>query len=93
MINDPARNATIREAVTTIPEGLNVEEMPKPSMGGEDFAEYVQHVPGAMFRLGCQSSSVGAMLHSPHFDLDERALGIGARLMTRAVILQAGKGR
>lgn len=91
--NEPRLNATIREAATTVPEGLEVEEMPKPSMGGEDFAEYVQHVPGAMFRLGCQSSSIGAKLHSPLFDLDERALGIGVRLMTRAVILQAGKLR
>ena len=26
--------------------------MPRPSMGSEDFAAYLEHVPGTMFRLG-----------------------------------------
>lgn len=89
VVNDRALNDVIRQAAATLPEGLRVEEMPDPSMGGEDFAEYTQHVPGSMFRLGCQPSGGGAMLHSPHFDLDERCLGVGVRLLTRAVILRA----
>ena len=30
-----------------------VAVMPRPSMGSEDFAAYLEHVPGTMFRLGC----------------------------------------
>lgn len=89
VMNDAGLNDIIRESARTFPEGLDVEEMPNPSMGGEDFAEYTQHVPGSMFRLGCQPSMGGARLHSPHFDLDERCLGLGVRLLTRAVILRS----
>jgi len=89
VLNDAELNGVLRRAAGSLPEGLRVEEMPDASMGGEDFAEYTQHVPGSMFRLGCQPHGGGAMLHSPHFDLDERCLGIGVRLLTRAVILRA----
>lgn len=89
VVNDVVLNGLLREAAATFPEGLDVEEMAHPSMGGEDFAEYTQHVPGSMFRLGCQSKTGGAMLHSPHFDLDERCLALGVRLLTRAVIMRS----
>ena len=57
-------------------------------MGSEDFAQYLQHVPGAMFRLGCRGpTGGGSPLHSPTFDVDERSLAVGAKLFARAVIL------
>ena len=45
------------------------------SSGGEDFAWYLEHVPGAMARFGVWAGH-GPMrdLHQPTFDLDERAL-------------------
>ncbi len=89
VVNDVACTETIRLAARMIPDGLRVDEMSHASMGGEDFAEYLQHVRGAMFRLGCQPASGCSTLHSPEFDIDEKALGIGARLMARAVILRA----
>ncbi|MBM7414218.1 MULTISPECIES: M20 family metallopeptidase [Nocardiaceae] len=53
------------------------------SGGGEDFSWYLEHVPGAMARLGVWSG-VGPQLdiHQPTFDLDERALAVGVRTMT-----------
>ncbi len=88
VVND-ARAADIirRAAAATIgPEA--VEEIPRPSMGGEDFAGYLRSAPGAMFRLGVRSGERGAApLHSPHFDIDERALGVGAAILARCVIL------
>jgi len=89
VMNDRQLNDLLRQAAGSFPEGLNVVEMPHPSMGGEDFAEYTQRVPGSMFRLGCQSAGGAAMLHSPHFDLDERCLSLGVRLLVRAAILWA----
>jgi metal-dependent amidase/aminoacylase/carboxypeptidase family protein len=57
-------------------------------MGGEDFAFYLEQVPGAMLRLGCAPTAEPAPpLHSPHFDIDERCLAIGARVLARAVVL------
>ena len=66
----------------------HLEWIPKPSMGGEDFAVYLNHIPGAMFRLGCAGKSVGsALLHTPDFDVDEQALAVGAKVLARTVVL------
>ena len=90
VINDPGANATLREAAQRTLGLGNVEEVPRPSMGGEDFAAYLEMIPGAMFRLGVASGDrPAAPLHSPLFDIDERALGLGVRIIARAVILAA----
>lgn len=64
-----------------------VEPIPRPSMGSEDFSYYLEHVPGAMFRLGTCSEQIGREpLHSPHFDIDQRAIGCGVRLLAATAI-------
>jgi amidohydrolase len=57
------------------------------SSGGEDFAWYLEHVPGAMARLGVWPGH-GPMrdLHQPAFDLDERALPFGVRVLVNAAL-------
>jgi amidohydrolase len=57
------------------------------SSGGEDFAWYLEHVPGGFFRLGVWSGE-GEMrdLHRPTFELDERALAVGVRCMVHAAL-------
>ena len=88
--NDRPLTELIRDTAGEIvgPAGLDI--VPRPSMGGEDFAFYLDHVPGAMFRLGCASPEGGSPpLHSPNFDIDERSLLIGARILARAVVLWA----
>ena len=64
----------------------NIHEIPLPSMGGEDFSYYIERVPGAMFRLGTATTSPSAFLHSPNFDVDERAIGIGSRILARTAL-------
>jgi amidohydrolase len=52
-----------------------------PSMGGEDFAEFLQRVPGCLLRLGTGATpNTRHPLHHPAFDIDEQAMatGIGA---------------
>lgn len=50
----------------------------KPAMGGEDFAFYLQKIPGAFFYLGTKSSEATAYPgHHPLFDVDERCIGLG----------------
>lgn len=50
------------------------------SMGGEDFAWYLDEVPGALARLGVRTPGAPAFdLHQGTFDIDERALDIGVR--------------
>ncbi|MDH3308773.1 MAG: amidohydrolase, partial [Acidimicrobiia bacterium] len=47
------------------------------SMGAEDFADYLVHVPGALMRLGVAGDGPRVALHSARFDIDERALEVG----------------
>jgi amidohydrolase len=56
----------------------------EPSMGGEDFANYLSEAPGALLRLG--SSGRGHDLHSPGFILDEAAIGVGIRAGLAALL-------
>ncbi|MFF5990365.1 M20 family metallopeptidase [Prauserella flavalba] len=57
------------------------------SSGGEDFGWYLEHVPGAFARLGVWSGE-GSMrdLHQPTFELDERALLTGIRVMVHTAL-------
>jgi amidohydrolase len=59
----------------------------EPVMGGEDFAFYLQRVPGAFMMLGA-GDGMRYPHHSARFDIDERVLPLGVRLMT-AVALEA----
>ena len=58
------------------------------SMGGEDFAWFLDRVPGALARLGTTAAGEeGGDLHRPTFDADERALTVGVRLFVAAALL------
>ena len=61
-------------------------ELQKPSLGAEDFAEFLREVPGAMFRLGVASKKGCAPLHSSHFNPDERAVIIGIKVITESIV-------
>lgn len=92
--NHPAAAEVLREAIVEAlgPKALQLLE--RPSMGGEDFAGYLDHVPGAMLRLGVRSEHIGgAPLHSPLFDVDERALVAGAKILAQAAVLAADPSR
>jgi amidohydrolase len=58
------------------------------SMGGEDFAFYLEQVPGAMIRLGVgiPGSDTKFDIHQSAFDVDERAIGYGVRVMVQTAL-------
>ena len=64
-----------------------VKELQKPSLGAEDFAEFLNEIPGAMFRLGVSSSNGCAPLHSSKFDPDERAISVGIKVITESIVV------
>ena len=66
--------------------GKGKVELTPPVLGGEDFACYVEQVPGAMFRLGIRNRKIKAdkPWHSPEFIADEAALPFGTALMAAA---------
>jgi metal-dependent amidase/aminoacylase/carboxypeptidase family protein len=54
-----------------------------PNLGAEDFACYLQKVPGLFMFLGSRNPAKGidAMNHSDRFDIDEDALLVGVRAL------------
>lgn len=54
----------------------------------EDFALYLEHVPGALLWLGITNPQKGiaSLLHASDFDVDEDALVIGVRVVTRILL-------
>ncbi len=94
VINDPQLIELARMAAAEVIGTEGIDDIPRASMGSEDFAFYLDHVPGAMLRLGCRSEKTGGSpLHTAYFDLDERALPIGANVLARSLILQADPKR
>lgn len=64
-------------------EGVQV--LPEPSLGSEDFSLYLEHAPGAMFRLGVgRKDKPNYPLHHPQFAVDESAIVTGVVTMAYA---------
>jgi metal-dependent amidase/aminoacylase/carboxypeptidase family protein len=59
------------------------------SLGGEDFAWYLEHVPGAMARLGVRPPALDTAgdLHTPTFDPSEESIPLGTTLLTSTALL------
>ena len=94
VINDDRVTGLCAEVASALLGQENVQAIDSPSMGAEDFAGYLRHVPGCMMRLGVADADKPMHpLHSPYFDLDERALVIGAKLLARSVIAMARPDR
>jgi amidohydrolase len=69
----------------------NILRSEPPSLGAEDFADYLPVVPGCMIGLGAKVPGRKVTpLHTATFDIDETALVIGARLFT-GVLLEWSK--
>jgi amidohydrolase len=85
-VNEASSAAMIASAAAAVLGPDAVTETPQ-SLGGEDFAWYLHLVPGAMARLGTRAPGTltGGDLHQPTFDIDERAIGIGTRVLVATV--------
>jgi len=89
--NDGALTQRSREAASAF---LGAEQVVDVAlrMWAEDFAYYVQRIPGCFYYLGVQSDARGAQsqLHTPTFDVDEAALALGPGLMAWLAIHELG---
>jgi amidohydrolase len=94
---DYCRNvpATVNEAASAAMFATGAESVLGPdgvmptqqSLGAEDFAYYLDGVPGALARLGTRPpDGADADLHQPSFDVDERAIGVGVRVMVATAL-------
>lgn len=84
--NDPVLVDVVQQAVEDLIGPDAIFRIPESSMGGEDFAFYVQHIPGALIRVGTRGGpETGYPLHHSCFDIDERALPLAAHVMTETL--------
>lgn len=86
MLNDEFVSKTIEAVGVDLLGRENVHELHK-TLGAEDFGSFMEHAPGAMFTLGVQKKGhEDYYLHHPKFELDERALPIGAAVMVESAL-------
>ncbi|MFJ8020931.1 amidohydrolase [Streptomyces sp. NPDC096311] len=90
VVNDPAVTELLHDAMTSRRGSHSVEDT-EQSLGGEDFSWYLEHVPGAMARLGVRTPGERTTrdLHRGDFDADESAITVGVELFTAAALLDA----
>jgi amidohydrolase len=92
VINDRMATAVIAGAAGAALGSDRVTEA-EISMGGEDFAFYLEQVPGAMIRLGTGIAGAAPMdIHQASFDVDERAIGYGVRVMVHTALAALASG-
>ncbi|MEJ7842406.1 MAG: M20 family metallopeptidase [Rubrobacter sp.] len=82
--NDAEAAARALETATALFDEESVLELPNPSMGAEDFAYFLERVPGAFVWLGVGEDVFG--LHTPQFAFDEKILARGSALLTALVL-------
>jgi amidohydrolase len=85
VVNDPRAVALLRSAAIETVGSDHVVLSPQ-SMGGEDFGWFADVLPIALARLGTHGGGAPLDLHRGTFDVDERALGVGVRLMARTAL-------
>jgi amidohydrolase len=90
VVNDPVVTELLRDAMTARLGPLAIEDT-EQSLGGEDFSWYLEHVPGAMARLGVRTPGDTRVrdLHAGDFDVDERCIETAVELFTAAALIDA----
>ncbi|WP_244929776.1 amidohydrolase [Nocardioides sp. W7] len=86
VVNEPVSNRILARAVLEV-LGQDGQVVAPQSLGGEDFGWYLDQVPGAMMRLGTRTPGGPTYdLHQGNLRIDERAIGIGARMLAGAAL-------
>lgn len=83
LVNDERMMALVEKVAGEVVGSPHVVELKEPSMGGEDFAYYLQKYSGAMFRLGVGPASP---LHADSFDFNDEALETGMMMMASLAV-------
>ncbi|MDE9452007.1 amidohydrolase [Aliiroseovarius sp. Z3] len=76
LINDADLTAEVLTAAETV--STQVTEASQPMTASEDFARFLDHVPGCFAFIG--NGETSAPLHSPTYDFNDTALGHGCRV-------------
>ncbi len=92
-VNDAASTGMIAAAADRVLGPDSIAAAPQ-SLGGEDFAWYLESIPGSLFRLGTRRPGSGDDfdIHQPMFDVDERCIGVGIKVMAATALTALGDG-
>jgi amidohydrolase len=90
-VNDAVSTAMIAAAADRVLGPDSLAAAPQ-SLGGEDFAWYLESIPGSLFRLGTRRPGSGDDfdIHQPMFDVDERCIGVGIKVMVATALSAIG---
>ena len=86
VVNEPVSTGLLHRSVAEV-LGAGGAVSTTQSLGGEDFAWYLESTPGAMGRLGTRTAGGPTYdLHQGDLRIDERAVGIGAKVLAAAAL-------
>ncbi len=88
-VNDAAMADLVIETAKGLVGAENVDADTR-TLGGEDMSVFLDQVPGCFFFVGSAPEGPHRPHHSPRFDIDERSLAIGVRLL-EAVAAEAAR--
>ena len=86
-VNDPAMAEYVARVTRKTFGETRFIPAARPAMGGEDFAYYLEKIPGCFFLVGVAPSAAPyAPLHSDHYDFTDAALAVGMRMFIDLVM-------
>jgi len=86
VVNEHRSTVLLGKAVETV-LGEEANVATSQSLGGEDFAWYLESVPGAMGRLGTRTPGGPTYdLHQGDLRVDERSISVGAKVLATAAL-------
>ncbi|ETT81198.1 amidohydrolase [Viridibacillus sp. FSL R5-0477] len=87
VVNHTKETEFIMDLATQVP-GVDELRVCEPVMGGEDFAYYLNHVPGTFFFTGAKDPNWEEVYphHHPRFNIDERSMLIAANTLGAATL-------
>jgi len=92
VVNDGVSTAMVTTAADELLGPLHRTEV-EQSLGGEDFGWYLEDVPGSMFRLGTRTPGGARFdLHQGDFEVDELAIGYGAKMLAGVAVVALAAG-
>ena len=87
VVNDPTVTDICLKTARRFIGQDQVETNRKPTLGAEDFADYLDAVPGCMILIGVKATGKNITpLHTNTFNLDEGVLPLGVRLFAQILL-------
>lgn len=88
LINEENATEIARNAVIDVVGEQGVVSQGRPSLGGEDFAFYLNHVPGCLVRFGARLDDERyGLAHSSRFNFNEEVFLPGAKWLAKVALL------